>query len=251
MVINEVFPNPTVKHVIFELKFPNLFYLEDNIGKFQIKIMKDFPNSELVYRRNVLLADVGPKGDFRPMGEEHGRKIWQFKSSDGSSTLSVATNRLSIESEHYKSYNHEGTEKFRNVINSVVTSFNEIMNLSIFTRIGLRYIDECPVPAMDNEQFKSYYNSTFALERFPLTDCAEIMSRTVTRKGSHNLIYMEALQKDKEKANYVLYLDFDGFSLNISSDDFLAVTDELHALISAEYEKTIKDPVYEYMRRES
>jgi len=45
MQINEVFPNPTVKQVIFQIRFPNLFYLESKIGEYQLKIMQRFPES--------------------------------------------------------------------------------------------------------------------------------------------------------------------------------------------------------------
>jgi hypothetical protein len=55
VVITEVFPNPTVKQVVFQVKFPNLFYLENKIGDFQMKIMKDYPKSELQYRRSAFL----------------------------------------------------------------------------------------------------------------------------------------------------------------------------------------------------
>ena len=59
MSINEVFPNPTVKQVIFQIRFPNLFYMENKIGDLQLKIMKEFPQSALILRRQILLADIG------------------------------------------------------------------------------------------------------------------------------------------------------------------------------------------------
>jgi len=249
VVIKEIFPNPTVKQVVFGVTFPNLFYIENKIGEFQMKIMNEFPHSELVYRRNILFADIGPKDDIKPMSEERGSKIWEFKSPDKNSTLGITTNNLSIVSKHYKTYNLDGGEKFRDIINSIVTKFNDVMNLSTFSKIGLRYIDECPVPAMDNEKFKEYYNSTFDLERFPLKDCTETFSRTVTKRGKHNLIYMEALQKNKEKDNFIFYMDFDSFASNVPANNFLTVTDELHNIISTEYERTIREPVYEYMKK--
>ena len=33
MPIHEVFPSPTVKQVIFQVRFPNLFYLESRMGE--------------------------------------------------------------------------------------------------------------------------------------------------------------------------------------------------------------------------
>lgn len=247
MVITEIFPNPTVKQVFFEAKFPNLFYLENKIGDFQIKIMKDYPKSELLYTRNILFADLGPKGDFKPIDDETGKKVWEFTSDEKGTVVSVTTNSLIIASQHYKTYNLAGADKFRDAIDFVVKSFNEVMGIPTFSRIGLRYIDECPVIQKDNQTFNSYYNSAFPIERFSIDDATELLFRAVVKRDKLNLTYMEALKKLKD--SYKLLLDFDGFALNVPSQEVLNVADEMHKLISAEYERTIKQPVYEYMKK--
>ena len=48
MSINEIFPKPTVTQVIFQIRFPNLFFIENKIGDLQLKIMKEFPHSKLI-----------------------------------------------------------------------------------------------------------------------------------------------------------------------------------------------------------
>ena len=58
---------------------------------------------------------------------------------------------------------------------------------------------------------------------------------------------MEALQKDQNV--YKLILDFDGVAKVVQAKDFLDVADNMHSLISAEYEKTIREPVYEFMKK--
>ena len=74
MAIDEMFPNPTVKQVIFQITFPNLFYIENKIGAFQLKIMKEFPQSTLLFRRQVLFADVGSESKLAeiPSDSENG-----------------------------------------------------------------------------------------------------------------------------------------------------------------------------------
>jgi uncharacterized protein (TIGR04255 family) len=249
MVIDEVFPNPTVKQVMFQIRFPNLFYMESKIGDFQLKIMKEFPKSALLFRRQVVFADLGPEGkleEIPKIDEESGKKIWRFE-SDKNYRLSVLTNSLDITSEYHKTYNGDNPNKFRDIIEFVLNRFFEVSSIPIINRIGLRYIDECPLPSKDNETLKSYYNSIFPIDRFNIADVDEMFFRTVTKKNNFNIIYAETLQKIKDE--YKLNLDFDGFALNILSEDCLRVTDELHRLISEEYEKTIKEPVYNYMRR--
>lgn len=247
MVITEIFPKPTVKQVAFELRYPNLFYLENKIGDFQIKIMKEYPTSSLLFRRHLLLADLGPKAKLKPVDEEATKKVWEFK-SENKITLNITTNSLSMVSEHHKTYNLEGADKFRDAIEFVLNSFIEVMAIPLLKRIGLRYIDECPLPTKDNDTFTAYYNSVFQVDRFDIADAKEMQFMTVCKRGEHNIRYIETLFKDNDD-KYKYILDFDGFANNIQAENCLTVTDELHRIISAEYERTIKEPVYEYMRQ--
>ncbi|MDD5616069.1 MAG: TIGR04255 family protein [Candidatus Methanoperedens sp.] len=192
MVINEMFPNPTVKQVIFQITFPNLFYIENKIGDFQLKIMKEFPQSALLFRRQVLFADIGPESKLAEipsdLGKETGKKVWQFKSNKNFE-LHVMGNSLDITSGYHKTYNLEGGDKFRDIIKLVLDCFLEVTKIPIINRIGLRYIDECPIPSKDNSTFKSYYNSIFPLDRFDLADAQEMAFRTVIKRDKYNLIY--------------------------------------------------------------
>jgi hypothetical protein len=78
-------------------------------------------------------------------------------------------------------------------------------------------------------------------------DATEMDFKTVVKKGQHHLRYVESLKERDGK--HVLILDFDGFGTDVQPDECLQVTDQLHKMISDEYEATIKEPVYEYMRR--
>jgi len=248
MVIDEVFPFPTVKQVIFQIRYPNLFYIENKIGEFQTKIIEKFPESALLYRRRLVFADIGPKGKLEEIpgsSDEFVKKIWQFR-SEKKYELNVSSNSLDITSEYHKTYNLDGADKFRDIIDFVLRKFFEVVSIPIINRIGLRYIDECPLPSKDNKTFRSYYNSVFPIERFRIEDAREMLFRVVTQKGKFYLNYMESLRKVKGK--YKLILDFDGYTTKIRSENCLKITDKLHDLIQREYEKTIKEPVYEYMR---
>ena len=250
MSISEVFPNPTAKEVIFQIRFPNLFYMENKIGELQLKIMKEFPQSTLLFRRQILFADIGPEVKLEDIpsdsDRETGKKIWQFK-SDKNFKLNVLNDSLDITSEYHKTYNLEGGDKFRDIIKFVLDHFFSVTSIPIINRIGLRYIDECPIPSKDNSAFKSYYKSSFPLDRFNLADASEMDFKTVVRNGDYHLRYIESLQKINDE--YKLILDFDGFAENITSEDCLTITDDLHTIILEEYERTIKEPVYKYMRQ--
>jgi len=250
MVIKEVFPNPTVKQVIFQIRFPNLFFIENKVGDLQLRIMKEFPKSSMLFRRQFVIVDVGPRQKLEDIpirsDEEYGKKIWLFE-SDKRYKLSVLSDSLDITSEYHKTYNLGESDRFRDIIKFTVDNFLEVVSIPTITRIGLRYVDECPLPSKNNETFKSYYDSVFPIDRFSIADANEMFFRTTVKKGDFQLTYMESLQKPKDE--YKLILDFDGFMTNIPSEKYLEVTDKLHEIISDEYERTIKEPVYEYMRR--
>lgn len=248
MAVNEVFPNPTVKKVIFQIRYPNLFYIEDKIGVLQMKLMKEFPESALLYQQKLRLTDkgidLGKSSDVKP--EEVLKKIWSFESPK-KTKLNIFSDSLDISSEFHKTYNNPSSaSKFRDVIDFVLNHFFEATQIPIVKRIGLRYIDECPIPKKDTKIFKEYYKTTFPLVRFKLEDATDMIFSTVVKKGKYNLRFIEKLVRLGNK--YKLLLDFDGFGTNIQSQNCLKVTDDLHDLILKEYEKSIKEPVYKYMR---
>jgi uncharacterized protein (TIGR04255 family) len=247
MDIDRIYPRPTVKQVIFQITFPNLFYLEGRIGSIQEKIMEEFPKSELLQRKRVFIANVGPelKIDPKEVEDVPANKIWRFESKN-KTVLNITTNSLDLTSEYHKTYRlgDENSKKFRYAIEHVVSAFIEIAKLPIINRIGLRYIDYCPLPAKNNATLKEWYNSKFP-DQFEIADAETMAFRTVVKTGNYNLGYVERLQEIEGKDK--LILDFDGSATDINASDYLAITDELHDLISKAYQATIKQPVYDYM----
>lgn len=239
-----------LKKLILKSNFPNLFSIENKIGEFQEKIISKFPDSQLVLRRHLLLDDRSVKKKLETNEEVSPSaitKIWIFKSQDDVE-VRLQTNSLSIISKKHKTYNNDQEEKkFRDVIDFVVGGFLNTISLPIIKRIGLRYIDECPLPSNDNETLKRLYNSSFPSDRFSVKDVNESYLFVNTTRKNHKLIYQEGIIKNPQ-GKQVLMLDFDGFENNIASKDFLKITDELHEIINEEYFSIINEPVKKYMQ---
>jgi len=251
MAIKEVFPNPTVKQVIFQIRFPNLFMMERLIGDYQVKIMAEFPRSALLLRRGVLIADVGSRAQLENIAEDANNmasvKIWNFKSEKGTD-LNVHTDSLDISSTLHKTYsNPKEDNRFRDTIEHTVGEFLKITQIPKLTRIGLRYIDECPVPAKETQAFQKYYNTTFPLKRFPVENALNMTFEARVKKGDRYLRFAESFEDVEGKLKFIL--DFDGYAEGVLASEYLTVADELHELISEEYGASIKEPVREYMRR--
>jgi len=250
MATREVYPNPTVKRVIFQILFPNLFSMERLIGDYQVKIMAQFPRSGLLVRRNVVIAEVGSRAQFENIADDDKlavRRIWNFKSEKGID-LNVQNDSLDISSTLHKTYdNPKEDNRFRDTIEYAVGQFLEVTQIPKLVRIGLRYIDECPVPAKKTKDFHTYYNTTLPLKRFPVENALQLAFQARIKKGNRCLRFVESFEDVGGELK--LTLDFDGYAEGVPAREYLTVTDELHELILKEYEASIKEPVRQYMRK--
>jgi len=247
MSVDEVFPNPTVKQVLFQIRFPSLFYIETKIGEYQFAIMKSFPKSEVVLQRQLVIGDVkqGEAFDKIPGGDL--RKIWKF-TSDSGVELEVQSDSLTVRSEHHSSYASGVSEnEFRGVISFAVDKFLDVTPVPVLSRIGLRYIDHCPVASMSNRSFRRLYNSCLPTGRFPLERTTEAaVSIVVDLKDGYGLIYKEHLAAGTPK----LVVDIDAYHGPLSNPrDYLSIADELHTITSREFWLTAREPLKNYMRK--
>lgn len=217
--------------------------------------MKEFPISKLLLRSGFIVAsNVEAKQKIEiPSNLQDtnvARKIWQFESKN-KIVLSIASNSLDLVSEFHKTYElgEDDSKKFRCTIKHAVDAFIDVMKLPTINRIGLRYIDQCPIPAKNNEIFSAWYKTKFPLDKFDIADAEAMTFRTVIKKRDYNLGYIESLEKN-DKNEDMLVLDFDGFAKNIENvSSYMDITDDLHKLISAAYAETIEAPVYEWMEK--
>jgi uncharacterized protein (TIGR04255 family) len=246
---NEIFPNPTVKQVVFQIRYPNLFFLESRIGDLQLSIMSRFPTSELSLQKAVVFAQGTDQAAIQKAlveSEHEGttRKIWLFKSTDDV-TVEVKQDSLTLTTTSHKSY-RSGPTPFREVINFILDAFFKTTGIPIVLRIGMRYIDECPLPELSTAKLREYYNTALPVDRFPIDGASEMAFRTQVPRGLRKLRYMETIVTSSTGQHVVL--DFDASSENVPSATVLAVADELHQIIRSEFEATIKEPVLAHMR---
>ena len=132
MAITEVFPSPTVKQVIFQVKFQSLFYIENKIGDLQLAVMDRFPASKLIVHRGFLIGHVPVGQKLEQVLEDSQstavRKVWQFQTNDGV-TLAISADSLSLTSDSHKTYNNkDSSHRFRDVIAFALSAFRTILS---------------------------------------------------------------------------------------------------------------------------
>jgi uncharacterized protein (TIGR04255 family) len=245
MPTNEIFLRPVVKQVAFAINFPNLFFLENRIGDFQIKVMKSFPKSELLLQRHFVFGVQDATKELEGNDAQPTRKVWQF-SNDKGVTIGLASDSLSIVSDSHKTYNYGTSDRFRDIIELVCQHFFEVSCVPVATRVGLRYIDQCPVQTKTTASFKQFYKSALPVDRFQIEKTPAMDLVVVVDRGSAKLRYAESLRTDQEKP--VLVLDFDASAENVDAKDVLATADTLHDVVSAEFYDTAGEGLLQFMR---
>jgi hypothetical protein len=95
-----------------------LFFIETRIGEFQVQVMKDFPQSELLHRRNLMFL-AGSADNLQEIAKQQAGeatdKVWAFKSNAGTK-LEISSKNFVVSSEQHFSYKHGGEKSFRSVI---------------------------------------------------------------------------------------------------------------------------------------
>jgi uncharacterized protein (TIGR04255 family) len=263
MAIKEVFLNPTVQQVIFAIQFPNFFSIESKIGEFQLKIMNKFPKSKLLFKQQFgILETINTKSlppEIIEKSENPPSKIWQFSTESDDMVLNVTSSSLDISSKRHKTYNNEGVskdEKFREIISFVVGEFLDAIPFPSFTRMGLRYVDKCPLPdILSVKSFSSYYNSSIDFKNIKVTDIGSIetISSEIVflKENGTKLKYREVLGILEGGTERGYYLDFDGMAFSVDKSQYLSVLDSIHLSISECFENAIKKPVYEIMKKDA
>jgi uncharacterized protein (TIGR04255 family) len=252
MADNEVFPTPLVKQVVFEVRFPNLFFIEGRIGELQVQVMKDFPQSELVHRRNfMIVAGNAEDSQVQELAKQQSssstEKIWQFKAESGI-RLEVSTRNLVLVSEKHISFHGDKEKSFRSIVEKTVSEFLKLIQLPAVQRVGLRYVNECPLLDKTTKTFKDCYNSILPVDRFRLENLSRAEGIVVAKDGDMQIQHVEALRFATPNGD-VLVLDLDASTENIVSNKVIATTDRLHEMIAVEFRNVIKEPIVEYMRK--
>jgi len=242
---NVIYPNPTLKQVIFQIRFPNLFYIETKIPEFQLAILDEFPESELIIQQAIPIGIMGQQDAQSPLPI---KKVWQFSNNSGY-ILKLSTDSLSIDSSTHKSYDNssQGT-CFREIIEYCLHGFIRVINLPFVSRVGLRYIDQVPFFDQENVEYSECFDSGLNIEKLNIEDLDEMTIRVVKKlDDGFKFIYQESFNLLADKSN--VFLDFDAFTERTSFSEILTVTDKLHEIVSTEFFKTIKQPIIELMSK--
>lgn len=243
----EIYPKAPLVEVAYEVRFPSLFYIHQMIGELQLELMDDFPNPSQ-YEGIQFTIEMGEPGVPKLSAEdtEKPKTCWQFKNESGKTRVRVNLDRLSIISNEYKSYNQPGDMKFRDIISKVISKFTKKIPVKKFTRIGLRYIDHCPLEEKTTSYFANYYLPIFDMDNYKIEDLIESHSTVRVKRDRFGLLFQCGINKVGNDYKYIM--DFDGYALNVDVSNYLSVTDDLHIMLDNEFNSCTTEKFKQYMR---
>lgn len=249
--VNEILARPTVETVIAEFRFPHLLVIEQRMADLQLALLEKFLELRVQFQFNVLIGDPtrlsGPESLPPQIRQQAAAtsKFWEFDSKEGE-ILRIATNSLSLTSTAHKTYNHDGGgKKFRDLIEYSLSRFLSVVKVPFFERIGLRYIDGCPLER-DNAAFERWFNVELPIDRYPLPSVEEMFSATRAKVGDSFLFRQVMIPKPQARDKFVI--DYDAYQVSIPTEQALSTLDRLHDVILAEYGKDITQPFLDHMR---
>jgi len=130
--LEEVFPSNALSQVVCELRFPIVIDLIESLPlEFQKTVRPLFPH----YNRNWVL-------EFEPGAVDATREPrYEFWSRDQTWKVSLKPTAISLEATGYTSF-----DEFKERLSAVIEAATSSLDLLFFTRVGLRYINNFPLP---------------------------------------------------------------------------------------------------------
>jgi uncharacterized protein (TIGR04255 family) len=126
---HKVFQRNPLVAVIVEVRFFPILKLADKVADIQDQVRSTFPAFQDVTRQLINLQPTGPI-------EVRKERLFNFVKPDESSTLSLSTSTLAVESRR-----HERREHFISDAKIGIDALIKICGPVVPTRLGLRYVD--------------------------------------------------------------------------------------------------------------
>ncbi len=189
------FPNAPLKEAAFEVRFNPLLKIERDIARFQERITQEYP----------LLG--------KETGLTNGEQVstFLFHTANKDKTL-----RISVRSFGFSTTNYHHFDPFRDELLEKTKDFCQCYDVTSFTRVGLRYINNIEIPERNGRfDFTELVHPLLDLQRISAEEIQRMAQEIVLTKPAGALAIRSGLiplapvpGREEKKALYVLDLDF-------------------------------------------
>ena len=223
-----------MKEVAFEVRFPALLRIENELHRFQDKIRDDFPAVS-----KALSGVLSPSGGIVGSPET----VWEFVNEEIQLRVKVRNNSLALISTEYKSF-----DVFYPKIKECTDHFLGTYEISDVSRIGLRYIDDHTFGGDYLQEYKKFFVPVFDSQRIQLEDVVSHQIAVRRRKGEHLLTSRLLLLEADDGYHYIMDTDSFHEERKVERGRILSIVEELHKNVIEEFHDYITDEFVSYLR---
>jgi len=184
--LQEVFPANPIREVDFEIRFTPRLRIEAEMWRFQEDLVQDYP-------------DVGRETAILPNGAT--LNITVFQNPRAARVIKVSSNNMALAFSSYANF-----EEFKDEVQRRTASFCGIFEVSSLTRIGLRYVNEIPLPTQSPESITKYVRPLIEFDRIGLNSIQQFALQVATSNNDH-MILVRTVMLAGPIRTYILDID--------------------------------------------
>lgn len=184
--LNEVFPVNPIREVDFEVRFAPRFRIQAEIWKFQELLVGEYPEVSL----ETAILPTGAKID-----------VTVFQNVGAARVIKISAQNFVIAFSAYKNF-----EEFKEEVASKTGTLRKLFELTTFTRIGLRYVNEIMLPAQEPDSLSRYVRPFIVIDRLPLSSMQQFAMQFTAGVGKHMATVRTAMLPGPLRT-YVLDID--------------------------------------------
>jgi len=204
--LGEVFPANPIREVDFEIRFTPRLKVQAEMWRFQESIVAEYP-------------DVGLESALLPNGTTLNVSV--FQNLGKGRLIKVSVQNMALAFSVYANF-----EDFKEEVLQRSTDFCSIFDVSSLTRIGLRYVNEIPLPAQQAESMTKYVRPLVEFDRIPLGSVQQFALQLSARMDDHMIQVRTAMLAGPIRT-YIL--DIDAYTETVkSAAEIGALLDRFH-----------------------
>ncbi len=226
--LEEVFPANPIREVDFEIRFTPGLRVQPEMWRFQKNLGAEYP-------------DVGLESALLPSGGT--LNVTVFQNLLKARVIKVSPQNMALAFSAYVNFEDFKEEALRRSV-----SFCETFEIASLTRVGLRYVNEIPLPNQQPELMTAYVRPIVDFSRFPLDSVQQFALQVAARQDDHMVLVRTALLA-RPMRTYIL--DIDAYTeTEQPTSEISALLDRFHDTVQRVFLDHVTDEYKQVMRGE-
>jgi len=228
--LSEIFANPSVREVAFELRFTPRLRINAEVWKIQDSLADSYP---------TVSQEVQPQADGRLL------QLQVFANPESGRSIKASQENFVVVFNRYGSF-----EEFKDEAFLRCEVFAREFSIQSFQRVGLRYVNHIELGAGQGvRDLQRYVNLPVDFERFDPASIEQLLTEFRLALGEHKITIRGALIRIPGKPEGLFILDFDCYTLApVEVGSLPTLMDEFHRKIQVQFLEHIREEYKQVMR---